>query len=161
MFDPPFIDNIRQFFFKAMIEGWAAGSEKVAIPQLPCYKAIEHKEGYFHLIDCWCKNPGTNGSSGFTTIYWKDNPVWTMQYGGLYLPGENVMDFLKNTILQAYKEKRFYGGRGPQSRCNAGLIYINTISRNNFDQFSGREAIYNTRTGQCYGHHEYSGMAFF
>ncbi|OGI28673.1 MAG: hypothetical protein A2288_00835 [Candidatus Moranbacteria bacterium RIFOXYA12_FULL_44_15] len=161
MFGNPFVEKLRQFFFEAMERGWAAGSEKIAIPQLSGYKAIEYADGHLHLVDCWCKNQESNASSGFTTIYWKGHPVWTMQYSGRYMPMQKVTDFLKSTILKSYKEKRFYGGRGQWSLSSAGLIYINTVESNDFEKFSGRETIHDTETGQLYGHHCYSGMALF
>ncbi len=161
MFDNPFVTNIKNFFFKAMMEGWASGGgEKLTIPQLPGYKAIGHRDGDFYLIDCYCKNPEYHGSSGFTTIYWKNNPIWTMHYGGEYI-NKDTVNFLKNALLFAYTHRQFCGGRGPSSLSLLGMIYINTPEQNNFVNFSGRETIHNIETGQSYGHHIYQGMALF
>jgi len=160
MFSHPYVENIKKFFFEAMVEGWVADGEKFTIPQLPGYKAIEHCDGDFHLVDCYCKNPEYHGSSGFTTIYWKNNPVWVMHYGGDYI-NDKAVDFLKYALSWAYKRKRFCGGRGPSSLCAATMIYINTAEQNDFTKFSGRETIHDAETGQLYGHHIYQGMALF
>ena len=161
MFSNPFVANIQDFFFKAMAKGWApGGGEKFTIPQLPCYKATEHRDGNFHLIDCYCKNPEYHGSSGFTTIYWKNNPVWVMNYDGECINQVTVM-FLKDALSQAYRRRQFCGGRGPWSVCSAGMIYINNAEQNDFEFFSGRETIHNAKTGTLLGHHAYQGRALF
>jgi hypothetical protein len=153
-------EQIKKFFFKAMVEGWVANSEKMTISQLPGFKAVEFQDGDFRLLDCWCETPNYF-SSGNTTIWKKDIPVWTMNYRGSYPPWPEVVSFLKDVLLKAYKDQEFYGGRGPLSVCGRELMYINILQRNDFDRFSGHEMIFNTKTGQSYGFHEYQGMCLF
>ena len=146
---------IQAFFFKAMVEGWVTGGQKITILQLPGYKAIDFKDGDFRLLDCYCVNPHSPMSVGTTTIWHQEDPVWVMNYGGFYT--ESAIAFLKRALLKTYEASQFVGGRGPHIYTEGDLVYINRVS-GDFNHFSGREEVVNAQTGTLLGFHEYSGM---
>ena len=149
--------QIQAFFFKAMVEGWATtgGGQKITIPQIPGYKAIDFTDGDFRLLDCYCVNSHSPVSAGTTTIWHQGNPVWMMSYGGFYT--DSTIAFLKRVLLKTYEASQFVGGRGPRIYIESDLVYTNRVS-GNFNHFSGREEILNAETGALLGFHEYSGI---
>lgn len=153
--------EIEQFFFKAMMEGWSTSKKKIKILKMPGYKAIPYKDGDFYLLDFYCTTPNSDRSAGTTTIWYKNLPVWTMNYGGYY--EEHVIDFLKLALLKTVEKQEFIGGRGPRKFAHRnfnGLMYVNNpkIGSIGFREFKGREEIYDFLNGDYYGFHEYWGM---
>ena len=150
--------EIQSFFFKAMVSGWASGVEKIKIADMPMYKAMPFREGDFYLIDRYCVNKKSLKSAGTTTIWYRDVPVWVMNYGGFY--EESVIAFLKNALFDAYSEQEFVGGRGPLSYSELeGLNYVNRPLLGDFAKFEGREEIFSASSGKSLGFHEYWGMS--
>lgn len=147
--------QVQQFFFKAMIRGWAAGVQKIKIAEMPGYKAIPFQEGEFRLLDCYCVNPHSQMSAGTTTIWFQGVPVWVMNYGGYY--EERAILFLKRALLETYEAQRFVGGRGPIMYSEGPLVYVNTPRLNGFVGFEGHEKVFDL-AGVQLGYHTYSGM---
>ncbi|MFA5961167.1 MAG: DUF5680 domain-containing protein [Parcubacteria group bacterium] len=148
----------KHFFFKAMINGWAGNAEKITLPQMPGYKVISFSEEDLYLTDCYCVTPDSTSSVGTTTIYYEDNPIWIMQYGGYYR--KEAIGFLKEVLLSSYENRDFIGGRGPYQQKNHDLIYTNNPSTNRFHDFKGEENIHNQTYNIKMGYHHYWGMSF-
>lgn len=151
------IAEIQSFFFKAMVKGWAKGVEEISVANMPGYKAIPFQEGDFYLIDKYCVTPYSQKSAGTTTIWFKQNPVWVMNYGGFY--DEDAIDCLKLALRQAYERQQFVGGRGPRIYVAKTLFYVNQPRFNSFTRFEGREEIFDRACGESLGFHEYWGMS--
>lgn len=147
---------IENFFFSAMANGWVKNTKKISIPDLPGSKAISFKLGDLSMLDCYFVTPHSNKSVGSTMIWHDGIPVWVMYYGGWY---EKVaIPFLKDCLRRVYVDEQcFYGGRGPRFMQSKLFTYINRIERNNFDDFSGEECIYNIDE-MILGRHWYNGM---
>lgn len=147
------------FFFKAMIEGYAAGGQKIEIVGMPGYKAIPFCEGDFYLLDYYCVTPWSPKSAGTTTIWFQGIPVWTMSYGGAY--EERAIAFLKRMLRMTYEAHQFIGGRGLRRYSDGSLFYMNNPQPNDFAEFRGREEIFSMK-GEgivSLGFHEYWGMS--
>jgi hypothetical protein len=151
------IKQIKQFFFKAMVAGWARNGQKISIPEMPSYKAISFQEGDFRLLDCYCNSPDSPKSAGTTTIWHKNVPVWVMQFGGYYEKG--AIRFLKRALLVNYETSTFLGGRGPSSFYEGYYAYYNKVMQNDFGRFSGREEIISRPAGDILGYHDYWGIS--
>jgi len=151
--------EVQAFFFKAMVGGWAVGGQKIKIADMPGYKAIPFRDGDLYLLDRYCVVPNSTKSAGTTTIWYKDVPVWVMNYGGSY--EESAIKFLKSMLRMAYDSGIFCGGRGSRLGTDSlrDLVYFNRPRLNDFAKFDGMEQIFNTRTGSCLGYHEYWGMS--
>lgn len=150
----------KEFFFKAMINGWASNGKGRKNGE---YKEFLFAENEFQLVDKYCVIAETKRSTGTTTIFFRNNPIWFMVYGGFYQ--KKHIPFLKEVLLKTYKEKEFFGGRGFYMKKNK-LIYINKshkryspIGENCFTEFSGEEKIVSNATGRRHGYHNYFGMA--
>ena len=150
------LEKIKEFFFKAMTQGYAAGGEKIKIPNMPWYKGISFKEGDFYLLDNYCVTPHSFKSAGTTTIWFQGIPVWFMSFGGYY--EHQVIQFLKSALSRSYQVQQFLGGRGPKVFSSGSLTYLNQVYSPEFSQFKGREEIFNHNTDKCLGYHEYWGM---
>lgn len=154
--------EVQRFFFRAMVEGWAAKGSKAEPPDMPGYKEIYFQEGDFQLVDLWCAISGQTRSAGTTTIWIGQRPIWVMQYGGWYRP--EAIPTVRGALLSAYKGEIFMGGRGsitfslPES---PHLEYRNRVNMNDLFQFSGTEYVWDKRGNQekKIGLHYYSGMA--
>lgn len=148
--------EVEQFFFKAMVEGYAAGGQKIKIADMPNYKAIPFRDGDFYLLDRYCVTPHGPKSAGTTTIWFQDAPVWLMNYGGYY--EERAIKFLKTALRKAYEARQFFGGRGPLVFSEGSLVYVNQPRFNDFLKFEGREEVFDLDTRSSLGWHEYWGM---
>ncbi|HEY0220813.1 MAG TPA: DUF5680 domain-containing protein [Candidatus Paceibacterota bacterium] len=151
---------IEAMFFTAMQAGYAVeGISKAKVIDLPGYKEIRYEEPDLLLVDRWCVNLNSEKSAGTTTIWYQDNPVWFMSYGGHY--PQSAIRLLKQALRMQYcQDVRFHGGRGPRVVADrgAGLIYMNRPEVNNFSEFKGREEIFSIDRGWI-GYHDYWGMS--
>lgn len=147
-------------FIAAMMKGWAAGVKGIDVPGMPAYKEIVF-EGYagFRVVDRWCVSR-SGKSTGATTIWFANDPIWIMNYGGFY--SENALSFLKQALMRAYNRSEFVGGRGPQvfqDENDERFVYVNKAQYGSkFRQFEGREFI-NKEPDGILGWHDYWGMA--
>lgn len=150
---------VQAFFFEAMAQGWAAGAKAAEIPgTTPAgYKAIHFRRGNLWLLDYYCAAPVSDKSVGSTVIWYKDAPVWQMNYGGAY--PKAVIPLLKQFLLSAYREQIFVGGRGPLLQVRERFIYHNKPQPDDFSYFAGKEEIWDSPTGLCLGWHDYWGMS--
>ena len=155
----PDIDLVQSAFFHAMAVGYAGAAERTTIPQLPGSKVIPFVWGDFKVVDLWLTTPYSPKSEGMTTIWFQNNPVWVMHYGGRY--HDIDIPFIKNCLHRAYVvERRFYGGRGPQFVRGERFTYINYIERNDFEKFFGEEVVFDLNESHS-GHHWYRGQCLF
>jgi len=121
---------------------------------------VSYREDDLLLVDYYCTTPNSPKSSGTTTIWLKEAPVWTMQYGGEY--EQIAIPFLKQVLWDAYAAGCFFGGSGPQVRFRSNLLYVNRYDGPFFQDFRGREEIFrihNNVKARVLGYHEYLGMA--
>lgn len=154
----PSLNQIQFVFLEAMAHGWAQGVQEIEIQEFPGTKAIPFVSGEFRVLDCYTVTPNSRNSSGTTTIWYQNQPVWIMHYGGWY--AKSAIPFLKTCLHRAYVEERlFYGGRGPTwVRYKQQMVYLNNIARPAFEDFEGEERINDIRTN-CLGYHWYRGMS--
>jgi hypothetical protein len=150
------IKEIQGVFFEAMKKGWVARAEKITIPHLPGVKAIPFKKGGFYVLDYYFVNPFSQKSFGTTQIWFQDNPVWVMYYGGFY--NERVIPFLKRALSQTYQNRNFVGGRGPEWYEEEPLVYVNHAMPKHFERFKGNEEVYDSVRKVSLGWHDYWGM---
>ena len=157
------VDVAQTVFFEAMLRGWAGGVRAVDAVGEPGYKQIVYKTGEFRVVDCYGVSSSTGKSAGTTKIWFRDHPVWFMGYGGFYRKED--IPFLKDVLVETYKNGLFRGGRG-FSECRGvagrgeGLFYTNDVNVNSsFLDFRGKERITSITEARLVGHHEYWGMA--
>lgn len=153
--------DIEDVFWKAMAHGWSSKRkiETKTLPLLPGYKCIPFASGDFSVLDAYC-TPISGKSSGFTTIWFKGVPVWTMNYSGEY--PKKVIPFLKLALRDAIEKRVFLGGRGLCSFAHESfpdLLYRNNTKGRGYliSKFSGTEEIL-LNDGQLIGYHDYRGM---
>lgn len=151
------VREVQEFFFKAMLGGYAAGAKKTPLPGVPGFKLIPFREGNLTLFDSYTVNPESGKSAGTTIIWYKDVPVWMMACGGFY--EKEAVPFLKRALLHAYERKEFVGGRGPLVFKSDTLIYTNSPHLNTFERFGGRESVFDEVMGDSLGWHGYWGMS--
>ena len=151
------IAQIRSFFFKAMMEGWAMNAQEIKTTDAPGYTSIPFREGDFYLLDRYCVSPNSSKSAGTTTIWFQDIPVWLMNYGGFY--EKRTIACLKEALQRTYGVHQFVGGRGPRMHSKGSLVYVNQPRLNDFAKFEGREEIFDIESGELFGFHEYWGIS--
>ena len=156
----PTKQDVEKAFFEAMAAGYAQSIKKTPIPDLPGSKAIISVDGHFRVVDYWLVTANSNKSTGSTTIWFDEQPVWVMHYGGWY--DKDVIPFLKKCLHRAYvEERKFYGGRGPTEVKDRDLRYNNEIDRNDFFNARGEEFVYDFSGDdkKCRGFHWYRCMS--
>lgn len=156
--------RVEAFFFAAMQSGYAMeGVPKAKVPDMPGYKETRYRDDAWLLVDRWCVNPDSDKSVGTTTIWYQNDPVWVMHYGGYY--PQAYIPFLKMVLFRQYSWTCFNGGRGPAEFYDkqSGMIYTNRPERNKFTRFNGQEEILGISARgdivTLVGWHEYWGMS--
>jgi hypothetical protein len=154
------ISGLQVAFFKAMTAGWVSGNTgETSLAELPGMKTIPFEHGDYRVLDMYTVSPESGRSSGSTTIWHKNVPIWVMYYGGYY--SEIAMPFLKECLHRAYvEERRFYGGRGPHFVRGDRFTYINNVASDAWADFRGEESIFDLNE-QPLGSHWYRGMSLF
>ncbi len=155
--------DAKQFFFEAMMHGWAASAPRTIIPGLPGSKSTSFRLGDYSLLDCYFAAPDSNSSYGMKIIWLAEKPIWVMNFGGWY--DKKVVPFLKRALMCNYRDNIFLGGRGPERLEGEDhtLQYLNEVKQNDFGNFQGYEHIIATSdqigvsAGQKLGEHHYFG----
>lgn len=153
------INEVRAFFFRAMLQGWVAGAKGVGIGDMPGFEAIDFTDGDFRLRDCFGVYRSSGKSAGFTTVTYKYEPVLFMSYGGWY--DKRAIPVLKSALRYAYEAQEFVGGRGPFEYIKDSITYRNSFNPllNQMNWFEGDEGITDNLTNESLGHHHYWGMS--
>lgn len=157
------LKEAQRHFFRAMLAGWAGGVEAKPVPNEPGFKQTDYKDGDFRVLDKYVKGRdsnllSSNLSTGTTTVWYFEEPVWVMTYGGQYR--EDEIPFLKDVLVHAYRKGEFHGCRGDSCASSGGraLIYSNSY-RGDFKKFEGSESITARYDRVVLGYHWYHGMS--
>jgi len=153
-----FDNEIKRFFLKGMLQGWAAGAPAEEISGMPGYKGFTFREGDFLLTDAYCVNKDSRRSAGSVTVLFKDDPVWVLLFGGYY--EKKAIPFLKRALLENYKAGIFLGGRGPAHFKEGSLVYRNTMREGDHSiQFDASEFVIDSANyGRSLGYHVLHGI---
>lgn len=109
------LKELAGFIVEANRNTWAAGKGKVKVPQRPGFKELDYESGNWHLRDSYA---GYFSAPGMTTVYYKDQPAWTMVYGGKGMEDnrygivEPTFDFLKEALMRVTPNLPY---RGPEN----------------------------------------------
>jgi len=147
--------QVEKVFFDAMLAGYVSDKKADTYEMIGMsgYQFTKFIDDDFFVKDVWCK------ISGFTSIWYKDVLIWTMNYGGHY--HKKYIPFLKSALQEAYAQRVFYGGRGSslflgKTEEMIEYLYVNKeMVNSNFKKFSGRELILDC--GREVGCHNYFG----
>jgi hypothetical protein len=132
------IEELKNFIVRAKAATYI-GSGRESPSCRPGSHDFEFQEGAFHYLDSYF---GGANFIGEEVIYFKDKPIWGMNYYGRVLApesisGEDVGRILKKSLSTLYKENRFLGGFEYVDGCDA---YYDT-NEDNLDSFTGKEWI--------------------
>lgn len=146
----------QEFFFEAMLAGYASSAKPDTHPVFPGWKQITYTKSPFTLEDSWCDE------GGYTHICLTGYLVWVMRYRGSYSKEDGVIHLLKSALYESYRHKNFIGGRGPNDFTLDGTKrYVNNWRGRGFASFWGTETIFDPHRPhdeQRFGEHSYSGM---
>lgn len=156
---PVSITEIEQFFYIARRHGYVdPTSERYPSPHKPGFKYTVYRQDRLSMIDEWCANPDPIWSSGQTTIWFDELPVWQLIYWGIYT--KEAAKFLKEALRESYADGVFYNGRGRPSYRGVGdhgnpLIYRNAPKYTRFDTGQGFEDVTDLGSQKQLGYHHY------
>ena len=156
---PSDVGTIKEAFFHAMMNGYAADAPKSTIAGLPGSKAIVISYGEYTVTDFYHVAENSEKGFGTTMIQTRGGqPVWCMHYEGWY--EKKVVPFVKRALIRNYAIQTFTGGRGPFVYSEDDvLLYTNTPNFSSFLHFQGREKVtLRGDEGTIFGWHEYHGM---
>ena len=158
-----FVGDLMYFYLQASLETYAGNGQKETIKALPGSKVYRYQKGGLLYVDCYF----SEGEQSFGTIgiWYRDTPLWFMQYHGwCRRRGEKeIITHLKKALLHNYENGVFFGGRGCRRWVDdkKKLEYRNepTGSDEDFEDFQGKEAITKNSTEVFW--HEYAGRLLF
>lgn len=128
----PKVEDIQQAFFAAMVRYY----ETVVYHEGELQpKFWRDNQGLFTVEVAQLSNRGTGFSFGHTVIFYRNQPVWVMQYQGWCDPP--MIPFLKQALLANYRQGIFCRGRGPEKF--AGEVGGQLATYLNLDKRVGRE----------------------
>lgn len=157
------LSEVEQFFYIARQRGYVdPKAHRYLSPGRPGFRYTVYAEGSFRMMDEWCSNPSDFWSSGYTTIWFDQIPVWQMFYWGMYT--EEAAKFLKEALRASYQDDKFYGGRGRVSYEGVDsqgdkLVYRNIPKYSSFGLFEGSEDITLVKKQRQLGYHNYMGFS--
>jgi hypothetical protein len=174
-----YANGAQEIFFNAMQKGYAVSAEPEKGKDIPGSSFYRYVEGDWTLVDQYIV--GVHGmSAGWTTITCSRTAIWCMQYWGRY--DRSAIHFLRSILAKTYREKQFFGGRGPRFVEDISCVgvalpgamkYQNMMNMEGFRSFSGREQIYTVEAPadsegfmtepdkKLLGYHEYRGGILF
>jgi hypothetical protein len=107
------LKKLAKFIVTANGKTWAADGAEIT-PEIQGYKHLEYKKGLWKLKD---RYSGYFMAPGHTTVYYKNQPVWTMSYGGqgqtkgYENQAKQTFTFLKSALMKVTPDLPF---RGPE-----------------------------------------------
>ncbi len=122
------------FLCKAKKNGYAAHAPEQQ-PSRPASHDIRYRDGDFLYIDSYL---GGEKFTGEEAVWYKDKPVWAMNYSGRVLGQGFPGDFLKEALLSVTEDLPF---RGPLVYKNGDYSYHCSVS-GGFEWFQGHEEIF-------------------
>jgi hypothetical protein len=108
------LKNLAEFIVEANMNTWAVDGAEVK-PERKGFKELEYSRGEWRLRDSYS---GFFSAPGMTTVYFKEQPAWTMAYGGkgqveeFYDIAKTTFKFLKKALMNVKPEMPF---RGPEN----------------------------------------------
>lgn len=133
--------ELAEFIVEANRETWAADKGKVE-PTRPGFKRHVYERGDWKLDD---EYTGHFKAPGMTTVFYKDIPVWVMQYGGGGMQkgyeerSKEAYAFLRKALMRVTLELPF---RGPEEYSEDGWRYVLKLKLRSIKNFEGFEQIY-------------------
>lgn len=152
------LDGAKLAYFDARLDG-SGSSHSVTTQGEDGTITVAYQSDLYLVVDRFRTSPVSKFTEGTTRIFYDGESVWEMAYDGHY-PSE-VIPFLKKALCEAYKEKGFYGGRGPRHFGENAYMYHNTFE-GDFAEFKGRECVVNiigVGPGHELGFHNFAGRA--
>jgi hypothetical protein len=143
------LQEVQNFFFEAALATWVGDGKESTISELPASRVLVYERNLFRYVDSYYVSPAAElDFFGETVIWFRNSPVWGMNYGGFY--PDNLNPFLKDALRETYERHEFQGGRGPReysySDEDSTLVYTNNPSPNYFTSFCGEEYIHDSGT---------------
>ena len=137
------IEQLAAFLVEAKLHTYAAQDNEASVSALlPGSKQLEFRQGDFVYRDVYF---GGHFFAGQETIYWQEQPIWSMVYaGGLLVEAKgDVIDagmvyaFLRAAMRQVRAERPF---RGPSRWQDCAWLYEDQGS-GDLKRFNGKERI--------------------
>ena len=132
--------EITEFLFSALSKSYAAEGVDETNP-FPKLRLIKTESEDWRYVDQFV---GGEPFQGFEIVWFKNVPIWSMTYRGLYVGKELYkvfLKFLKATLRAAPKEMPVRGPKKFQSKDFSGWTYENNW-RGKMGEFKGKELIF-------------------
>ena len=132
--------QIAKYLFKTLKDSWANENVKMTKP-FPELKLLNSKSGDWRYVDQYV---GGEPYQGFEVIWFKNKPIWSMTYRGLYHgsePYKKFITFLKAALSAAPKEMPVRGPKKFAQKQFANWSYENSW-RGKMNEFKGREEVF-------------------
>lgn len=135
------LDEFVDFLLTAKKATYASQGDEASVePLLAGYSQLEYREGDYFYRDLYV---GMSFFAGQETVYFRNEPIWTMTYGG-GTGNEQRMDevreiytFLREAMSEVSQDNPY---RGPSTYVQAEYQYLND-NQGNLERFLGSEKI--------------------
>lgn len=128
------MDELKQFLVDAKKNTYANSSGKINSSRFKSYD-LQYIDGDYVYLDSYF---GTQSFSGQEIVWYKDEPVWSMNYYGDALSKEFKTSFLKEALMFPSIELPYRGQRFFQKD---KFTYIMEVC-GEFEKFTGSEKVF-------------------
>jgi transcriptional regulator with XRE-family HTH domain len=138
--------EIIDFLMRAKKSTYAGNGPETVSSRLQSHD-LEFKDGDFYYLDTYV---GGEKFAGEEALWYKENPIWSMNYIGRVLNPEFSGAFLKECLLLVPQDSPF---RGPLSYGKGDYSY-HSIVQGDFDWYQGYEEIFckTIKVYECFFH---------
>jgi len=151
---PSRIEQIPRVFFAAM-RAYAGNMQNGTIREVPGLETVLFEVDCFKACHYFV---AAHGRYKFEQIIilCDGEPAWTMSWYGWCV--ESAIPFLGRALRKAYDQRGFFGGRGPKTVPESGMLYMNSVEQpSSWRRFNGQEEIFD-HDDRLIGWHRYQGI---
>lgn len=136
-----------EFLFNAKMKTYAAHGKEEAVSSRIKSHDLKYEEGNYKYMDSYI---GGNKFAGEEAVWYKDEPIWSMNYIGRVLTEPFSGEFLKEALMNVQKSKPY---RGPMIYSNGDYHYHCTVN-GEFNWFQGYDEVFyeDKKVYECYFH---------
>ena len=138
---------VAEFLFIAKKKTYAAHGKEEAVSSRIKSHDIKYEEGHYKYMDSYI---GSSEFAGEEAVWYKNEPIWSMNYIGRVLTEPFSGEFLKEALMNVQKSKPY---RGPMIYSNRDYHYHCTVN-GELNWFQGYDEVFyeDKKVYECYFH---------
>jgi transcriptional regulator with XRE-family HTH domain len=128
-------DDIRKFLIEAKKNTYAGNANEEKISSRPGSHDLKYKQGDYEYFDTYL---GGNRFIGEEAVFYKNQPIWAMNYKGIEINDKFSGSFLKEALSNIDPNRPY---RGMEIYKEGNYTYVCSVE-GTFEDFHGEEIMY-------------------